>query len=171
MLLRVGPKGGLGTRTDALHVPAAGGSVAFSPGNLSASSSASSTLGSPENEEYILSFETIDKMRRVSSYSALNSLIGEAPGRLTGTWERVIAQRGAGGTGHSIAREAGGTSVTPSQPGAAVSAVALPPGDSPLVLTCLPSPQASPSTASTRRYGACCCTWQPTPTPTCRTWP
>ncbi|XP_070249459.1 regulatory-associated protein of mTOR isoform X1 [Myotis yumanensis] len=53
-----------------------GGSVAFSPGNLSASSSASSTLGSPENEEYILSFETIDKMRRVSSYSALNSLIG-----------------------------------------------------------------------------------------------
>nr|KAF6286915.1 regulatory associated protein of MTOR complex 1 [Pipistrellus kuhlii] len=54
----------------------AGGAVAFSPGNLSASSSASSTLGSPENEEYILSFETIDKMRRVSSYSALNSLIG-----------------------------------------------------------------------------------------------
>uniref|UniRef100_G1PCJ8 Regulatory associated protein of MTOR complex 1 n=1 Tax=Myotis lucifugus TaxID=59463 RepID=G1PCJ8_MYOLU len=53
-----------------------GGAVAFSPGNLSASSSASSTLGSPENEEYILSFETIDKMRRVSSYSALNSLIG-----------------------------------------------------------------------------------------------
>ncbi|XP_037057477.1 regulatory-associated protein of mTOR isoform X2 [Peromyscus leucopus] len=54
----------------------AGSSVAFSPGNLSTSSSASSTLGSPENEEYILSFETIDKMRRVSSYSALNSLIG-----------------------------------------------------------------------------------------------
>ncbi|XP_040845743.1 regulatory-associated protein of mTOR isoform X3 [Ochotona curzoniae] len=54
----------------------AGGSVAFSPGNLSTSSSASSTLGSPENEEYILSFETIDKMRRVSSYSSLNSLIG-----------------------------------------------------------------------------------------------
>ncbi|KAM7068351.1 regulatory-associated protein of mTOR isoform 1-T3 [Molossus nigricans] len=53
-----------------------GGTVAFSPGNLSTSSSASSTLGSPENEEYILSFETIDKMRRVSSYSALNSLIG-----------------------------------------------------------------------------------------------
>ncbi|KAM5273134.1 regulatory-associated protein of mTOR isoform 2-T2 [Ctenodactylus gundi] len=53
-----------------------GGAVAFSPGNLSTSSSASSTLGSPENEEYILSFETIDKMRRVSSYSALNSLIG-----------------------------------------------------------------------------------------------
>ncbi|XP_065754232.1 regulatory-associated protein of mTOR isoform X2 [Phocoena phocoena] len=52
------------------------GSVAFSPGNLSTSSSASSTLGSPENEEYILSFETIDKMRRVSSYSSLNSLIG-----------------------------------------------------------------------------------------------
>ncbi|KAM9208502.1 regulatory-associated protein of mTOR [Dugong dugon] len=51
-------------------------SVAFSPGNLSTSSSASSTLGSPENEEYILSFETIDKMRRVSSYSSLNSLIG-----------------------------------------------------------------------------------------------
>lgn len=56
----------------------AGGSVAFSPGNLSTSSSASSTLGSPENEEYILSFETIDKMRRVSSYSSLNSLIGES---------------------------------------------------------------------------------------------
>ncbi|XP_053150838.1 regulatory-associated protein of mTOR isoform X1 [Hemicordylus capensis] len=53
-----------------------GNSVAFSPGNLSTSSSASSTLGSPENEEYILSFETIDKMRRVSSYSSLNSLIG-----------------------------------------------------------------------------------------------
>lgn len=53
-----------------------GSIVAFSPGNLSTSSSASSTLGSPENEEYILSFETIDKMRRVSSYSALNSLIG-----------------------------------------------------------------------------------------------
>ncbi|XP_022379256.1 regulatory-associated protein of mTOR isoform X2 [Enhydra lutris kenyoni] len=53
-----------------------GSSVAFSPGNLSTSSSASSTLGSPESEEYILSFETIDKMRRVSSYSALNSLIG-----------------------------------------------------------------------------------------------
>ena len=56
----------------------AGGSVVFSPGNLSTSSSASSTLGSPENEEYILSFETIDKMRRVSSYSSLNSLIGES---------------------------------------------------------------------------------------------
>nr|XP_033815965.1 regulatory-associated protein of mTOR isoform X3 [Geotrypetes seraphini] len=54
----------------------AGNSVAFSPGNLSTSSSASSTLGSPDNEEYILSFETIDKMRRVSSYSSLNSLIG-----------------------------------------------------------------------------------------------
>lgn len=53
--------------------------MASSPGNLSTSSSASSTLGSPENEEYILSFETIDKMRRVSSYSALNSLIGEPP--------------------------------------------------------------------------------------------
>lgn len=52
--------------------------MAFSPGNLSTSSSASSTLGSPENEEYILSFETIDKMRRVSSYSSLNSLIGES---------------------------------------------------------------------------------------------
>lgn len=51
--------------------------MAFSPGNLSTSSSASSTLGSPDTEEYILSFETIDKMRRVSSYSALNSLIGE----------------------------------------------------------------------------------------------
>lgn len=60
-------------------VRAAGSSVAFSPGNLSTSSSASSTLGSPESEEYILSFETIDKMRRVSSYSALNSLIGERP--------------------------------------------------------------------------------------------
>ncbi|XP_068119978.1 regulatory-associated protein of mTOR isoform X2 [Hyperolius riggenbachi] len=53
-----------------------GGVIAFSPGNLSTSSSASSTLGSPDNEEYILSFETIDKMRRVSSYSSLNSLIG-----------------------------------------------------------------------------------------------
>uniref|UniRef100_A0A8D0VDS1 Regulatory-associated protein of mTOR n=1 Tax=Sus scrofa TaxID=9823 RepID=A0A8D0VDS1_PIG len=53
-----------------------GGSVAFSPGHLSTSSSASSTLGSPENEDYILSFETVDKMRRVSSYSSLNSLIG-----------------------------------------------------------------------------------------------
>ncbi|XP_036078204.1 regulatory-associated protein of mTOR isoform X4 [Rousettus aegyptiacus] len=53
-----------------------GSSAAFSPGNLSTSSSASSTLGSPENEEHILSFETVDKMRRVSSYSALNSLIG-----------------------------------------------------------------------------------------------
>lgn len=51
--------------------------AAFSPGNLSTSSSASSTLGSPDNDEYILSFETIDKMRRVSSYSSLNSLIGE----------------------------------------------------------------------------------------------
>lgn len=50
--------------------------AAFSPGNLSTSSSASSTLGSPDNDEYILSFETIDKMRRVSSYSSLNSLIG-----------------------------------------------------------------------------------------------
>uniref|UniRef100_H3B7T1 Regulatory associated protein of MTOR complex 1 n=1 Tax=Latimeria chalumnae TaxID=7897 RepID=H3B7T1_LATCH len=54
----------------------AGGSITFSPGNLSTSSSASSTLGSPDNDEYILSFETIDKMRRVSSYSSLNSLIG-----------------------------------------------------------------------------------------------
>ncbi|MBN3307550.1 RPTOR protein, partial [Amia calva] len=53
-----------------------GGPIAFSPGNLSTSSSASSTLGSPDNDEYILSFETIDKMRRVSSYSSLNSLIG-----------------------------------------------------------------------------------------------
>nr|XP_036852885.1 regulatory-associated protein of mTOR [Manis javanica] len=53
-----------------------GSTVAFSPGNLSTSSSASSALGSPDNEEYILSFETIDKMRRVSSYSSLNSLIG-----------------------------------------------------------------------------------------------
>lgn len=54
----------------------AGAPAAFSPGNLSTSSSASSTLGSPDNDEYILSFETIDKMRRVSSYSSLNSLIG-----------------------------------------------------------------------------------------------
>nr|XP_015211492.1 PREDICTED: regulatory-associated protein of mTOR [Lepisosteus oculatus] len=53
-----------------------GGHIVFSPGNLSTSSSASSTLGSPDNDEYILSFETIDKMRRVSSYSSLNSLIG-----------------------------------------------------------------------------------------------
>ncbi|XP_006869581.1 PREDICTED: regulatory-associated protein of mTOR isoform X2 [Chrysochloris asiatica] len=53
-----------------------GSPVVLSPGNLSASSSASSALGSPENEECILSFETIDKMRRVSSYSSLNSLIG-----------------------------------------------------------------------------------------------
>lgn len=52
--------------------------MAFSPGHLSTSSSASSTLGSPENEDYILSFETVDKMRRVSSYSSLNSLIGES---------------------------------------------------------------------------------------------
>lgn len=59
--------------------------MAFSPGNLSTSSSASSTLGSPENEEYILSFETIDKMRRVSSYSSLNSLIGECPCALPAT--------------------------------------------------------------------------------------
>lgn len=56
--------------------PCAGVPAAFSPGNLSTSSSASSTLGSPDNDEYILSFETIDKMRRVSSYSSLNSLIG-----------------------------------------------------------------------------------------------
>lgn len=55
--------------------------MAFSPGNLSTSSSASSALGSPDNEEYILSFETIDKMRRVSSYSSLNSLIGESARR------------------------------------------------------------------------------------------
>ncbi|XP_029706454.1 regulatory-associated protein of mTOR [Takifugu rubripes] len=53
--------------------------AAFSPGNLSTSSSASSTLGSPDNDEYILSFETIDKMRRVSSYSSLNSLIECGP--------------------------------------------------------------------------------------------
>ncbi|RXM36765.1 Regulatory-associated protein of mTOR [Acipenser ruthenus] len=58
-----------------------GGSVTFSPGNLSTSSSASSTLGSPDNDEYILSFETIDKMRRVSSYSSLNSLIGRPLGQ------------------------------------------------------------------------------------------
>uniref|UniRef100_A0A3Q2ZE15 Regulatory-associated protein of mTOR n=1 Tax=Hippocampus comes TaxID=109280 RepID=A0A3Q2ZE15_HIPCM len=59
-----------------LNLNEEGGPAAFSPGNLSTSSSASSTLGSPDNEEYILSFETIDKMRRVSSYSSLNSLIG-----------------------------------------------------------------------------------------------
>uniref|UniRef100_A0A3Q3L3G5 Regulatory associated protein of MTOR complex 1 n=1 Tax=Mastacembelus armatus TaxID=205130 RepID=A0A3Q3L3G5_9TELE len=59
-----------------LNLSEEGGPAAFSPGNLSTSSSASSTLGSPDNDEYILSFETIDKMRRVSSYSSLNSLIG-----------------------------------------------------------------------------------------------
>lgn len=73
-----GAKRVLGLRLTASWCRAAGSSVAFSAGNLSTSSSASSTLGSPENEEYILSFETIDKMRRVSSYSALNSLIGES---------------------------------------------------------------------------------------------
>ncbi|XP_058531468.1 regulatory-associated protein of mTOR isoform X2 [Ochotona princeps] len=68
-----------------------GGSVAFSPGNLSTSSSASSTLGSPENEEYILSFETIDKMRRVSSYSSLNSLIGVSFNSVyTQTWRVLL---------------------------------------------------------------------------------
>lgn len=80
-----GTSGGPGrsalTASSSVWCPAAGSAVAFSPGNLSTSSSASSTLGSPENEEYILSFETIDKMRRVSSYSALNSLIGEPPAR------------------------------------------------------------------------------------------
>lgn len=65
--------------TDWPHVVTCpGGPAAFSPGNLSTSSSASSTLGSPDNDEYILSFETIDKMRRVSSYSSLNSLIGNS---------------------------------------------------------------------------------------------
>ncbi|XP_016091003.1 regulatory-associated protein of mTOR-like isoform X3 [Sinocyclocheilus grahami] len=59
-----------------LNLNEEGGPAAFSPGNLSTSSSASSTLGSPDNDEYLLSFETIDKMRRVSSYSSLNSLIG-----------------------------------------------------------------------------------------------
>uniref|UniRef100_A0A3Q2NT53 Regulatory-associated protein of mTOR n=1 Tax=Fundulus heteroclitus TaxID=8078 RepID=A0A3Q2NT53_FUNHE len=59
-----------------LNLNEEGGPAALSPGNLSTSSSASSTLGSPDNDEYILSFETIDKMRRVSSYSSLNSLIG-----------------------------------------------------------------------------------------------
>uniref|UniRef100_A0A3P8WGR8 Regulatory associated protein of MTOR complex 1 n=1 Tax=Cynoglossus semilaevis TaxID=244447 RepID=A0A3P8WGR8_CYNSE len=59
-----------------LNLNEEGAPTAFSPGNLSNSSSASSTLGSPDNDEYILSFETIDKMRRVSSYSSLNSLIG-----------------------------------------------------------------------------------------------
>uniref|UniRef100_A0A8C4F581 Regulatory-associated protein of mTOR n=1 Tax=Dicentrarchus labrax TaxID=13489 RepID=A0A8C4F581_DICLA len=61
-----------------LNLNEEGGPAAFSPGNLSTSSSASSTLGSPDNDEYILSFETIDKMRRVSSYSSLNSLIGNS---------------------------------------------------------------------------------------------
>ncbi|XP_065109339.1 regulatory-associated protein of mTOR isoform X1 [Paramisgurnus dabryanus] len=59
-----------------LNLNEEGGPATFSPGNLSTSSSASSTLGSPENDDYLLSFETIDKMRRVSSYSSLNSLIG-----------------------------------------------------------------------------------------------
>ncbi|RXM28608.1 Regulatory-associated protein of mTOR [Acipenser ruthenus] len=49
-----------------LNLSEEGGSVTFSPGNLSTSSSASSTLGSPDNDEYILSFETIDKMRRAT---------------------------------------------------------------------------------------------------------
>lgn len=79
MPLTVRPKGGSREHpTDPTVSRAAGGAVAFSPGNLSTSSSASSTLGSPENEEHILSFETIDKMRRASSYSSLNSLIGES---------------------------------------------------------------------------------------------
>ncbi|KAA0713126.1 Regulatory-associated protein of mTOR [Triplophysa tibetana] len=60
-----------------LNLNEEGGPAAFSPGNLSTSSSASSTLGSPDNDEYLLSFETIDKMRRVSSYSSLNSLIAD----------------------------------------------------------------------------------------------
>ncbi|XP_064225369.1 regulatory-associated protein of mTOR isoform X3 [Aotus nancymaae] len=75
--LTVRPKGGSQEHpADPAMSRPAGGAVAFSPGNLSTSSSASSTLGSPENEEHILSFETIDKMRRASSYSSLNSLIG-----------------------------------------------------------------------------------------------
>ncbi|XP_039332118.1 regulatory-associated protein of mTOR isoform X1 [Saimiri boliviensis] len=75
--LTVRPKGGSQEHpADPTMSRPAGGAVAFSPGNLSTSSSASSTLGSPENEEHILSFETIDKMRRASSYSSLNSLIG-----------------------------------------------------------------------------------------------
>nr|XP_054112560.1 regulatory-associated protein of mTOR isoform X6 [Callithrix jacchus] len=75
--LTVRPKGGSqDDPVDPTMSRPAGGAVAFSPGNLSTSSSASSTLGSPENEEHILSFETIDKMRRASSYSSLNSLIG-----------------------------------------------------------------------------------------------
>ncbi|XP_032097297.1 regulatory-associated protein of mTOR isoform X1 [Sapajus apella] len=77
MPLTVRPKGGSQEHpADPTMSRPAGGAVAFSPGNLSTSSSASSTLGSPENEEHILSFETIDKMRRASSYSSLNSLIG-----------------------------------------------------------------------------------------------
>uniref|UniRef100_UPI002953EC26 uncharacterized protein LOC132674276 n=1 Tax=Panthera onca TaxID=9690 RepID=UPI002953EC26 len=101
-----------------------GSSVAFSPGNLSTSSSASSTLGSPENEEYILSFETIDKMRRVSSYSALNSLIGEcgalallsAPTHLRGTRARPRCSPDGGrrdrlGRRRGVSRGAGVSSV------------------------------------------------------------
>lgn len=91
-----------GTCADGPHhaVWPAGSSVAFSPGNLSTSSSASSTLGSPESEEYILSFETIDKMRRVSSYSALNSLIGECRGRapLPPRWRPGLTGRAGLGT-------------------------------------------------------------------------
>lgn len=69
--------------------------AAFSPGNLSTSSSASSTLGSPDNDEYILSFETIDKMRRVSSYSSLNSLIGNLAA--------VVQQRCSSSAGERLA--------------------------------------------------------------------
>lgn len=49
-----------------LWCPASRWLVAFSPGNLSTSSSASLPWAARE-QEYILSFETIDKMRRVSS--------------------------------------------------------------------------------------------------------
>lgn len=85
---------------------AAGSSVAFSPGNLSTSSSASSTLGSPENEEYILSFETIDKMRRVSSYSALNSLIGECGSRPPPAPTRRLGTQGSPSV-HARSRDMG----------------------------------------------------------------
>lgn len=80
--------------------------AAFSPGNLSTSSSASSTLGSPDNDEYILSFETIDKMRRVSSYSSLNSLIGNLVA--------VVQQRRSSDAGERLAsNQASGSFAAP----------------------------------------------------------
>ncbi|KAA8594498.1 hypothetical protein FQN60_011633 [Etheostoma spectabile] len=60
-----------------LNLNEEGGPAAFSPGNLSTSSSASSTLGSPDNDEYILSFETIDKMRRVCPSTVFTLRSGE----------------------------------------------------------------------------------------------